>query len=134
MITLRKIDLYIQVALGILTILSIPFLYLYGLLGGLLILGCWQLFSASLNTNSFLATGYGKRICTYWKWNGIAIALLFLCIPLSWLFNPDNVQVLGAIAISGAIQIAIFYIVIYMQLIDHLNLRDELSGVIKSHH
>lgn len=134
MLLLRKADYYIEFILGVLMLLSIPVLFFYGFLSGLFVMGCWQLFSASVNTNSFLTAGFSKQICTYWKWTGVVMALLFLCIPLSRLFKPDDVQVLGAIAICGSIPIAIYYLAIYKKLIAHFELREELSGIIKSHH
>jgi hypothetical protein len=134
MLLLRKADYYIEFVLGILMLLSIPILFFYGFLAGLFVMGCWQLFSASVNTNSFLAAGLSKQICTYWKWTGVVMAFLFLCIPLSNFFNPDNVQVLGAIALSGSVPVAIYYLTIYKKLIGHFELRQELSGIIKSHH
>jgi hypothetical protein len=134
MLLLRKTDYYIEFVLGILMLLSIPVLFFYGFLAGLFVMGCWQLFSAAINTNSFLTAGFSKQICTYWKWAGVVMAFLFLCIPLSELFKTDDVQVLGAIAVAGSIPIAIYYIIIYKKLIDHFELRQELSGIIKSHH
>lgn len=132
MLLLRKIDYYGQCTLGIIMLLSIPVLFWYGVAAGLFIVGCWQLFSASFNTVSFLHAGMSNQIGTYWKWTGIIIALLFLCYPLSVVFDPDDVQVIAGIAVAVAIPVAWYYLHIYTRLFTHLSLRHELGGILKS--
>ena len=134
MLTLRRIDYAAQYFLGVIMVLSLPVFFAYGFLAGLLLLGSWQLFSAFFNTSSFLRSGLGRQICNYWKFTGLVFAFLFLCIPLSRLFNPDDVQVLGAVAIAGSIPVAVYYMVIYKKLIGHFALRHELSGLLRSKH
>jgi hypothetical protein len=134
MTLLRKADYYFQFAVGIIMLLSIPVLFFYGFFAGLFFMGCWQLFSASLNTSSFLTASLSKEIGTYWKWAGIVMACLFLCVPLTELFNADDVQVLGGIAVAASIPVAIYYLFIYKRLLAHLALRKELGGLLKSNH
>lgn len=128
---LRKIDYYGQCILGILMVVSLPVLYIYGFMAGLFLLGCWQLLSAAANTFSFLAQRHGRQICNYWRFTGIVMALLFLCIPLGRMFDPDDVQVLGGISILASIPLGVYYLKIYRGLIDHIHLRDELQGFIR---
>lgn len=134
MLTLRKIDYTAQTVLGIITVLSLPIFFAYGLLAGLFLLGSWQLFSAFFNTSSFLSSGLGRHICNYWKFTGLVFAFLFLCIPVSGLFKPDEVQLLGAVAVAGSIPLSVYYMVIYKKLIGHFVLRHELSGLLRSKH
>jgi hypothetical protein len=134
MLILRKTDLYLQVALGILMVLSIPVLFIYGFLAGLLLLGLWQLVSALLNTPAFLAYAHKKQIVNYWKWTAAVLGTIILCLPLSYLFDPDDVQVLFWTAVVGSLPVAVFYMHIYGKLINHIELRRELSGVTKSRH
>jgi len=134
MLLLRKIDQSAQLVLGVIMLLSVPILLWYGFLTGLFLLGFWQLLSASLNTAGFLNNGLGRQICTYWKFTGLIFASLFLCVPLSKLFNPDDVQVLAAIGIAGSVPVAVYYLRIYKKLIDELSFKTELEGLIKSKH
>ncbi len=134
MLFIRKIDYHCQYALGIIMLVSIPVLLWYGFMAGLFIIGCWQLFSASFNTTGFLHASMAKQIGTYWKWTGIIMAILFLCYPLSIVFDPDDVQVLGVLAIVASIPVAYYYLVIYRKLIEGLTFRNELDGIIKSNH
>lgn len=132
MLLFRKIDFYGELTLGIIMILSIPFLFIYGFLCGLFIMGCWQLLSASLNTRCFIESGHSRPIASYWKWTGVLIAMILACFPLSGIFDPDDAQVLGGIAIASSVPVAAYYIFIYYELIETLKLRKELSGIIKS--
>lgn len=134
MLLLRKTDYYIQLTLGMIMLVSIPVLFIYGFFAGLFITGCWQLFSASFNTSSFIAAGLSKQIGSYWKWTGIVMACLFLCVPLAELFKADDVQVLGGVAVAASIPVAIYYLFIYNKLLAHLTLRKELGGLLKSNH
>jgi len=134
MLSFFKIDYYSQYGLCILMFLSIPFLFLYGFMAGLFMLGCWQLLSAALTTSCFLKAGQSRIIFTYWKWTSLILALLLLCIPLSILFDPDDLQVIGVIAVIGSIPVAFYYLLIYKRLIDHLSIKKEIGGIIKSNH
>jgi hypothetical protein len=134
MLTLKKIDYYLQCILSILMLLSMPFFFFFGFLAGLFLLGFWQLASAILNTNSFLHAGHTRLIINYWRYTGMVMALLFLCVPLSAIFNPDDVQGIGGIAIVAAVPVSWYYLSIYLKLIKTLELRHEVSGLIKSKH
>lgn len=134
MLIVRKIDFYLQVTLGALMVLSIPWLFLYGFMAGLLVLGCWQLISATANTRLFLAHSQKKLILKYWRFTVTILCILGLCIPLSIAFDPDDVQVLAALALAGSVPIAIYYLVIYDKLITSIGLSKELSGLTKSKH
>lgn len=134
MLLLRKIDYSLQLALACLMILSIPFFVFFGFMAGLFLMGCWQLLSAVSNTNSFIRSGLSKEIVNYWKYTGIVMASIFACFPLSTVFDPDDVQVLGVAAVFAAIPLAGYYLHIYHKLIEALNLRHELSGLTKSKH
>ena len=130
--TVRKIDYYGQLTLAAMMMLAVPFLLLPGFMAGLFIMGCWQLISASLNTPSFLYSGYKKQISLYWIFCIGDIALFFVSLWLSKFFNPDDMQVITGIAIAGAFVIACYYLKIYLKLIELIALKDELSGLLKS--
>jgi hypothetical protein len=132
MITLRKIDFYSQITLGIIMVLSVPVLFLVGFRAGLLILGCWQLISAGLNTSGFINSGHKKEIVSYWKWAGLDLLAISICFPLSALFDPNDAQVFFWIAAGCAVLISAYYWKIYDRLIKHFELRKELSGFTKS--
>jgi hypothetical protein len=131
---LRKFDYYGQCILAVMMFISIPILFFYGFLAGLFVLGCWQLLSAAANTYTFLLHGRSRLICNYWRWTGIVMAFLFLCIPLSKVFNPDDVQVLGVIAIIASIPLAWYYLRIYYRLIQFMKAKTELGALIRSKH
>jgi hypothetical protein len=103
-------------------------------MAGLFLMGCWQLFSAAVNTRAFLSYGLPVEIGKYWTCTGLVMGALFLCVPLADLFDPDDVQVLAGVAVVGAIPVAVYYLVIYRKLIDHIIVRREVSGLIKSKH
>jgi hypothetical protein len=132
--TLKKIDYHLQCMLGILMLLSVPFFFLFGFMAGLFLMGFWQLVSAILNTNCFMYSGLTKEIVNYWKYTGMVMAALFACVPLSSIFNPDDVQVLAGIGIVASVPVACYYLHIYHKLIEALKLRHELGGLIKSKH
>lgn len=134
MLLLRKIDFYSQTVIGVLAIVSTPFLLYFGLMAGLFLIGCWQLFSAAFNSRTFLNNGMGKKICNYWKYTGLVMGSLFLCYPLSEIFNPDDVQVLAAVAICCSAPLAVYYYIIYKELVAKLSFRKDLGRLIKSSH
>lgn len=128
MLTLRKIDHGIQVALGVIMIFSLPVLFIYGFMAGLFLMGFIQLVSAVANTSAFLVNGMGRQICNYWKYTGLVMASLFICVPLAEIFNPDDVQVLAGFGIAGSVPVAIYYLHIYKQLIRHLGFKTNWAG------
>lgn len=130
--TLRKIDLYGQGVLGVLMMLSVPFLLAYGFMFGLFFLGIWQLISAGLNTTSFIGAGQMREIIRYWKWVSVGLGMIGACFPLSMIIDPDDVQVFAAIAVVCSTPIAIHYFIIYRKLVLHFELRRSLSSIIKS--
>jgi TRAP-type uncharacterized transport system fused permease subunit len=65
---------------------------------------------------------------------GLVFAFLFLCVPLSELFDPDDVQVIAVVAVVGSVPVAVYYLTIYNKLIKHFELRNELGGLVKSKH
>ena len=132
MIRLRLIDQRGQLILGILSLFSIPVLFLYGFLFGLLLLGPWQLLSAGLNTAAFIRCGHKKQIVNYWKWTAITLSLIFLTAAASFWGNGDDLQLVGLLVIPGSVAIAIYYLNMYNNLIVHLKLRKELSGLLKT--
>ena len=132
--TIRKIDYYVQLILGSLMLLSISFLFFYGCLSGLFILGCWQLLSAVFNTKAFIFTGHSKQEMGYWIFCITDLTILFLSGYFAKTFNAGIVQVFIWIAMSGAVIIAIYYLKIYNDLIQFFSLRDELDGLTKSKH
>lgn len=131
MILLRKTDYYIQLLLELLILILVPLLHWYGFLTGLFILGCWQLLSASFNSSSLVSAGFRKGVAIYWKWTVVVLASLFLSIPLSWLLHPDHLRVFVFLVIGASIPVAVYYLVIYKKLINHYEMRRELSGIIK---
>lgn len=134
MLLVRKIDRYGQAMLAALMILSVPFLFIYGFLAGLLILGGWQLISAAMNTTSFLYEGYRSKILSYWKLCIADLLALLLCWLAGEFIVAEYAQVLFWLAVAGSIPIAIYYWKIYSTLVEHLLLNNELHGVIKSKH
>ena len=130
--TVRKIDYCGQLILAILTILSVPFLLLPGFMAGLFIMACWQLISASVNTYSFIHSGFKRHIFLYWIFCIGDIAFLFLSFWLHNFFDPDDMQVMTWIAMAGGIVIAGYYFKIYIKLIEFVALKNELAGLLKS--
>jgi hypothetical protein len=131
---IRKIDYYGQLVFGLLMLLSVPVLLIYGFLAGLFILGCWQLLSAVINTKAFIHTGHSKQIWRYWIFSITDIALLLLSIWLGKFFSQDDMQVMTWISLAGSVAIASYYLKIYFNLIEFISLRDELDGLTKSKH
>lgn len=134
MLLLRKIDCYGQLLLISCTLLSIPFFYFLGTGAGLLLLGCWQLISAILNTYSFIHAGFEKRIFTYWMLCISGLVLLFFSYWIQLFSGNIYLQILFWISIISAVPIAIYYWKIYFRLIEFISLRDELDGLTKSKH
>lgn len=131
---IRKIDWYGQLILICCILFSIPFLYIPGIGIGLILLGCWQLISALLNTPTFIDTGYKKPIVRYWIFCAADLgAILFL-----WQFESNLVPgctiIVSWITIGTAVFIAGYYSQIYYRLIDFISLRNELDGLTKSKH
>ena len=134
MLLIKKIDCYGQLILITGILLSIPFLYFVGGGIGLIILGCWQLISALLNTYCFINTGYKKTIIIYW---GLCIAdlgLFFLALLFENTLSADYTIAIFWITIGAAVFIAAYYLRIYYRLINLLSLRNELDGLTKSKH
>jgi hypothetical protein len=132
--TLRKIDWYGQLILFALMVMALPALFLYGFPKGLLLLGCWQLISAILNTYTFIHESFKAQILLYWK---ICIADLAVLFSFRWvdkIYNSVNTQVILWIAIAASVIIAVYYLKIYFKLLGRLSLRNELHGLIKSNH
>ena len=134
MLLIRKIDCYGQLILISCLFLSMPFLYFVGIGIGLILLGCWQLIRASLNTPAFIDTGYKNAIILYW----IFCTADFGSILFLWQFESnltsDCIMVLGWITIGAAAFIVGYYLRIYCRLIDLIFLRNELDGLTKSKH
>lgn len=133
MLQIRKVDCYGQAILASLMILSVPLLFIYGFLFGLLILGCWQLISAALNTVNFIREGYRSKILLYWK----LCAADLLLLVLFWIatrLDIGNAQIIFWTTITGSVVIVIYYWRIYFILLEHLLLNNELHGLIKSKH
>ena len=131
---IRKIDCYGQLILISCMLLSIPFFYVIGIGIGLILLGCWQLISALLNTPGFFDAGYKKPITLYWIfWIADLGSIIFL-----WQFESsltsDCITVLGWIIIAAAVLITGYYLRIYYRFIDLIFLRNELDGLTKSKH
>ena len=134
MLLIKKIDCYGQLILVTCILLSIPFLYFVGVGIGIIILGCWQLISALVNTPAFVHTGYRKQILVYWTFCITDLSL----IALSFLFENDLtanlLMTIFWIATGAAVFIAAYYLRIYYRLIGLLFLRNELDGLTKSKH
>ena len=132
MLTLRKFDLYGQLILGGLMILSIPVLVIYGLLFGLLILGVWQFASAVLNTHAFLQNGMKSNILTYWILAGVDLGVLGYTTLFEDTLGNEFTTLLSTIVLCAAGAIAIYYWIIERRLILELEIRRELSAFTKS--
>ena len=131
---MRKIDCYIQLILAGIMVLPASVFFLHGFLNGLFLIGSWQLISALINTHAFIHEGFKKQILLYWK---LCIADLALLSSSRWvdkIFISVNTQVVFWIAIAASVIIAGYYLKIYFRLIEHLSLRNELQGLIKSNH
>jgi hypothetical protein len=115
-------------------LLSIPFLYFVGIGMGLILLGCWQLISALLNTPGFIDTGYKKPIILYWIFCTADLGSILFLWQLKSNLTSDCIMVLGWITTGGAVFIAGYYLRIYYRLIDLIFLRNELDGLTKSKH
>jgi hypothetical protein len=132
MILPRLIDLRGQIILGIVSLLSFPVLWFYGFVFGLLFLGGWQLLSAGLNTASFIRNGHKKQIIAYWKWTAIIFSFIFFSLPFSTWVQAGSGLFIGLSIFFGWLATEIYYMMIYNDLIVHLKLRNELSGLLKS--
>ena len=134
MLLVRKIDCYGQLLFVSCMLLSMPFLSFVGIRIGLMLLGCWQLISALLNTPGFIDAGYKKPITFYWIFCTADLgSILFL-----WQFQSNLTTgfriVPGWITIGAAVFIAGYYLRIYYRLINLIFLRNELDGLTKSKH
>ena len=134
MLLIRKIDYYGQLILVSCMLLSIPFLYFLGAGLGLLLLGCWQLISALLNTYSFIDTGYKKPIVLYWILCIADLGSILLLLLFENNLTSDYITVIVWITIGAAVFIAGYYVRIYYRLIELISLRNELDGLTKSKH
>jgi len=128
---LRKFDLYGQLTIMILMILSIPILFLYGPLMGLFILGCWQLISAAINSCAFIKAGFRHNIVTYWSLAGFDLLMLLLTQYLD-VIPEGSANILSAFCLFTAGGIAVYYWLIESRLIKLLEERHELSAFTKS--
>ena len=134
MLLIKKMDCFGQLILVTCMLLSMPFLYFVGVKTGLIILGCWQLISALLNTYCFIDTGYKKPIIIYW---GLCIAdlgVFFLALLFENTLSAENTMAIFWLTIGTSMFIAIYYLRVYYRLIDLLTLRNELDGLTKSKH
>jgi len=134
MLLIRKIDCYGQLILATCMLLSTLFLYFVGVRIGLIILGCWQLISALLNTYCFIDTGYKKPILLYWVLCITDLGLFFLAFLFENGLYTDYTKAFFWIAIGVAVFITGYYLRIYYRLIDLFSLRNELDGLTKSKH
>ena len=134
MLRFRKIDCYGQLILASCMLLSIPFLYFFGVGLGLILLVCWQIISALLNTYSFVDTGYKKPILFYWVFCIADLGSIALLLLFERHLTTDAVAVISWVTIGAAGFIAGFYLIIYYRLIDLIALRNELDGLTKSKH
>jgi hypothetical protein len=131
MLVAQKIDWHFQFWLGVIMIISIPFLFLYGFGFGLLILGAWQLISASVNTRSFLQNAMKKEIRNYWIFSIIDLIIFFCPFFLDGLFDQDDLEVLTWAGATCGLPIAVYYIWIYKKLLQSEENTKELNGFIK---
>jgi len=134
MLRLRKIDCYGQLILVSCMLLSVPFLYFFGAGLGLILLGCWQIISALLNTYSFIDTGYKKPILLYWIFCIADLGAIALLLLFESNLTSDAVAVIIWVTIGAAVLIAGYYLRIYYRLIALISLRNELDGLTKSKH
>ncbi|HET6769038.1 MAG TPA: hypothetical protein VFH08_16615 [Chitinophagaceae bacterium] len=131
---IRKIDWYGQLILICCMLLSIPFLYIPGIGIGLILLDCWQLISALLNTSVFMDTGYKKPIVRYWIFCAADLGSILFLWQFESSLTSGYIIVLGWITTGAALFIAGYYLKIYYRLIELIFLRNELDGLTKSKH
>lgn len=129
----RKIDLYLQLTLAILTLASLSFMGMIGLLYGMLLLGSWQLLSALLNTLFTRNHQFGKRIRIYWLGTCIVIGAVLLAPGAgNYISVPDNLVmlllVLGALTSIG---LAAFYWYCCKELISELNFNKGFQHIVR---
>lgn len=127
---LRRIDVYVQIGILILSVLLVPFLYFFAPLLGLFFLGIVQLVSALLNTSPFIRNGFKKKIITYWI--GALLDLVPVSIGLFGYAKSFVSDILIVMSLGGGFILSIYYIVIYKKLIENLYIKGELSGFTKS--
>ena len=133
MLLLRKIDSYGQIILWILMLGSIPVLFIYGFLYGLIIIGTWQLISAAFNTLGFLRNGMQKTIYKYWILAGFDLLILGGVLFFGDSFRSELFEnVLGFMTLFGGAAISVYYLTIERKLISILQERKELSAFTKS--
>ena len=134
MLRIRKIDYYGQLILVTCMLLSVPFLYFFGVRIGLFLLACWQLISALANTPGFIHTGYKKQILFYWTFSIADLSLIALLLLFENNLAENLILVIFWVTEGTAVLIAGYYLKIYYRLIDLLSLRNELDGLTKSKH
>ena len=134
MLFIRRIDYGGQWVLFGLMIVSIPVLYFYGFLAGLFALGIWQLISAILNKNTFIHSVYRREIRIYWICCFIDLMFLVSAWFLSITVDAGDADWIYIVAIAGGFCIAVYYLLIYNNLIRSIALRNEVDGLTKSKH
>lgn len=119
----RKIDLYLQLAIALLSLFSMLFTGITGLLLGMLALGGWQLLSALLNTLLTRNRQFVKRMRIYWLGTCLVIgALLLMPAAENYISIPDGlVMLLLVTGVLACIGLAAFYWYCCKELISELN-------------
>jgi len=131
---IRKIDCSGQLIVTSCMLLSIPFFSVVGIGIGLILLSCWQLISAVLNTPGFIDAGYKKPITLYWICSLAELGSIIFLWQFESSLTADCIIVLGWIIIGAAVFITGYYLRIYYKLIGLIFLRNELDGLTKSKH
>lgn len=134
MLRIRKLDCYGQLVLVSCMLLSVPFFYFVGIGIGLILLGCWQLISALLNTPGFIDAGYKKPISLYWIFCIADLGSIVFLWQFESYLPSGYIIVLAWITIGASVFIAGYYLTIYYRLINLIFLRNELDGLTKSKH
>jgi hypothetical protein len=132
LLVIRKADLAVQCTIGALILISIPiggFIFL-GL--GLIVLGALQLISALLNTHAFIQAGFKKQIAIYWSLTAVSLALVFSSYLKFYTPAWNGTVKLALVGMFLGMGLAVYYAIQYNVLINHLSLRNELSGFTKS--
>jgi hypothetical protein len=131
MLPLRKIDLYLQALLLLFVAVSIPPFFSPVYSRAVCTLAVWQSLSAGINANAFINCGYKQKLSSYGIYALAGITAL-LIVPLCKYQIPASVLIyIHWAGILTYIMIAFYYLKIYNSVIRLIDLRTELSALIR---
>lgn len=128
---LRKIDLIIQLIAFVFLVVLLITMNWMGFAVSLYLYGFWQGCSALLNTWSFIKSPYKQKIKIYWILTCTDLLILFMSSNTELIRTTLWGELLVYIAFFGALGIAAWYLFSYQLLIQYIDYKKEMTGVIK---